>query len=171
MLSAKRTGMVSSKFLWKPPVTSRSQRVPFGCVAKLDMCPYAAGQNEAGKDANEAKDCMRLKRRITPRRTVDEGKTCPAAYTLSSDKHKLHTTSASRLDFDRLSSGLQRHIYCASNQYSRPNCCYLIGYLQTEDCRLTEVITALMSKHSPNNDSQSSVVKQGGDPVGWGDMA
>jgi hypothetical protein len=87
MLSAKRTGMVSSTFLWKPPVTSRSQRVPFGCVAKLDMCPYAAGQNEAGKDANEAKDCMRLKRRITPRRTVDEGKTCPAAYTLSSDKH------------------------------------------------------------------------------------
>ena len=31
-----------------------------------------AGQNAAGKDANEAEDRIRLKRRITPRRTVNE---------------------------------------------------------------------------------------------------
>lgn len=55
-------------------VTSRSQPVQIGCTIKTDRCPYAAGQNGAGKDANMAKDCMRLKRRITPRRTVDEGK-------------------------------------------------------------------------------------------------
>lgn len=34
--------------------------IPFGCMIKSDRCPYAAGENEAGKDANEAKDCMRL---------------------------------------------------------------------------------------------------------------
>lgn len=65
---------------------------------------------------------------------------------------------------------MQRHISCASNQCSRPNCCCLIGYLQTENGYLTKVITALMSKHSPDHDSQSSVVKHGGDPVGWADM-
>jgi hypothetical protein len=65
---------------------------------------------------------------------------------------------------------LQRHIYCASNQCSRPNCCCLIGYLQTENGYSTKVITALMSKHSPDHDSQSSVVKHGGDPVSWADM-
>ena len=83
-------------------------------MIKADRCPYAAGQNGAGKDANMAKDCMRLKRRITPRRTVDEGKDLRSRVGSVMKYARLNMISAARADSDKHISGSQRRIYCAS---------------------------------------------------------